>query len=166
MLIAGAWHGDLWGFVVWGAIHGLALIAHRLTVAVSDRLPPLQSFWSSVPGTLVAWALTQFTVFFSWIFFRLPNLENVGLAMRRLFGQSADVQFAQKVYLDSFGLNRPEIVLLLCGLFALMGVAYAMQRRLKLQISWPIKVFLLPICFYLAWTLAPDAATPYIYFEF
>ena len=86
--------------------------------------------------------------------------------MRHLFGHSADIQFAQKVYQESFGLNRPQISLLLLGIVSLMGVAYGVQRGLKLQISWPVKVLLLPICFYLAWVLAPSEASPYIYFDF
>jgi alginate O-acetyltransferase complex protein AlgI len=29
MLLGGLWHGAAWGFVVWGAMHGVALVAHR-----------------------------------------------------------------------------------------------------------------------------------------
>lgn len=166
MLIAGVWHGDRWGFIVWGAIHGLALIVHRLNISLSERVKPLAVFWASVPGIVVAWAITMLTVFFSWIFFRLPNLSDAGLAMSHLFGHSADIQFAQKVYYESSGLSRPQIVLMLVGLVGMIGFTYAIQRGLKLQISWPIKVFLLPICFFLAWVLAPAEAAPYIYFDF
>ncbi len=38
MLIAGMWHGSAWGFVVWGGFHGLALVVHRLTDVLSDRM--------------------------------------------------------------------------------------------------------------------------------
>jgi len=41
MLIAGIWHGAAWGFVVWGGLHGFALIAHRLTDALTQRSPLL-----------------------------------------------------------------------------------------------------------------------------
>ncbi|MEM9151839.1 MAG: MBOAT family O-acyltransferase, partial [Cyanobacteria bacterium P01_F01_bin.3] len=166
MLIAGAWHGDRWGFIVWGAIHGVALIVHRVTTVASEKSTVLERFWKSMPGAVLAWSLTQLTVFFSWIFFRLPNLTDASLAMSRLFGHRADVQFAQKVYVDSSGLSRPQLVLLLCALMGSMGVAYAVQRGLKLQISWPIKMLLLPLCFFLAWVLAPDMASPFIYFDF
>jgi alginate O-acetyltransferase complex protein AlgI len=166
MLIAGVWHGDRAGFIVWGAIHGLALIVHRLTDELSERSQGLARFWTSVLGIFFAWLVTQLTVFFSWIFFRLPNLNDAGLAVRHLFAHAADVQFAQKVYQESFGLNRPQISLLLAGVVGLMAIAYTVQQRLKLQISWPVKVLLLPICFYLAWVLAPSEASPYIYFDF
>ncbi|MEL6456568.1 MAG: MBOAT family O-acyltransferase, partial [Cyanobacteria bacterium J06623_5] len=166
MLIAGVWHGDRWGFIVWGSIHGFALIAHRLSESLSARSEVAKSFWASIPGTLIAWTLTQITVFFSWIFFRLPNLSDASLALRHLFGHTADVQFAPKVYYESFALSRPQITLLLTGIVGVMGIAYAVQNGLKLQLSWPIKVLLLPVCFYLAWVLAPSEASPYIYFDF
>jgi alginate O-acetyltransferase complex protein AlgI len=166
MLIAGVWHGDRWGFIVWGAIHGLALIIHRLSDALSGRIKAFASFWASVPGAVLAWGLTQITVFFSWIFFRLPNLTDASLAIRHLVGHSADVQFAKKVYYESFGLSRPQITLLLAAIVGLMGFAYAIQRGLKLQLSWPVKVLLIPLCFYLAWVLAPSESSPYIYFDF
>ncbi len=166
MLAAGIWHGDRWGFIVWGAIHGLALIVYRLTVVLSARSKRVVAFWASLPGVAIAWSLTQLTVFSSWIFFRLPALSDASLAIRHLFGHAADIQFAQKVYYDSFSLGRSQISLLLVGIVALMGIAYGVQRGLKLQISWPIKILLLPICFYLAWVLAPSEASPYIYFDF
>ncbi|MBE9062496.1 MBOAT family protein [cf. Phormidesmis sp. LEGE 11477] len=166
MLIAGVWHGDRWGFVVWGAIHGFALIVHRLNGTLCDRVTPLQTFWQSRPGIVLAWAITQFTIFFSWIFFRLPNLNDASLAIQRLFGHRADIQFAQKVYLDSTGLSRSQLLILLISLVASMGIAYGVQQELKLQISWPIKVLLLPLCCFFAWVLAPDMASPFIYFDF
>ncbi|MEL6491126.1 MAG: MBOAT family protein [Cyanobacteria bacterium J06621_3] len=166
MLIAGVWHGDRWGFIVWGAIHGLALIAHRLTVVAGEKVGWLENFWASFPGSLLAWGLTQFVVFFSWIFFRLPNLNNASLAISHLFGHNADVQFAQKVYVDLSGMTRAQLTMQLFAIVGLMGVAYATQRGLKLQLSWPIKMLLLPLCAFLAWVLAPEMASPFIYFDF
>ncbi|HET9315760.1 MAG TPA: MBOAT family protein, partial [Vicinamibacteria bacterium] len=32
MLLGGLWHGAAWNFVLWGAFHGLLLVAHRLLV--------------------------------------------------------------------------------------------------------------------------------------
>ena len=30
MLVCGLWHGASWGFVIWGLLHGLALVAHKI----------------------------------------------------------------------------------------------------------------------------------------
>jgi D-alanyl-lipoteichoic acid acyltransferase DltB (MBOAT superfamily) len=30
MLLGGMWHGAGWTFIIWGALHGFYLIAHRV----------------------------------------------------------------------------------------------------------------------------------------
>jgi alginate O-acetyltransferase complex protein AlgI len=166
MLIAGIWHGAAWGFVVWGVLHGMALAVHRLTDAASKRSPQLQSWWQSTPGTLFAWGITQLMVFTSWIFFRLPNLRESSLVVQRLFGHPADIQFAQKVYVETLQIDRLHIALLLGLLTASMAMIYFVQKGLKLQLSWSVKILLVPLCLFAAWLLAPNEAPPYIYFDF
>jgi alginate O-acetyltransferase complex protein AlgI len=166
MAIAGVWHGDTWGFVIWGGIHGLALVGHRLNQATAQRSPLWQGLWQNPLGVVVSWLLTQGVVFFSWIFFRLPEPRQFTLALQKLWGVPGDVQFAQNVYLDSLGLGAAQLWGLLVILGILMGLAYGAQRGLKLQLNWPVKLLLVPLCLYVAWLLAPAEALPYIYFEF
>ena len=166
MLLAGIWHGDNWGFIVWGGLHGLALIMHRLTDSISKDLPWLQRWWTTIPGAIAGWVMTQTMVFTTWLFFRLPNLKDSGLAITRLWGHPADIQFAPKVYVEALQSDRPHITLMLMLLVAGMGIAYAVTRGLKLQLSWTAKLLLVPLCFYLAWLLAPNESAPYIYFDF
>jgi alginate O-acetyltransferase complex protein AlgI len=166
MLIAGIWHGAAWGFVVWGGLHGAALVIHRLTDTLSERSEALQKWWRSIPGTLVAWAITQFMVFTTWIVFRLPDLADAGLVFQRLFGHQADIQFAQKVYVEGLQIERFHLTCWLWLLVAAMGMAYGLNRGLKLQLAWTIKILLVPICLFAAWLLAPNETPPYIYFDF
>jgi alginate O-acetyltransferase complex protein AlgI len=166
MVIAGFWHGAAWGFIIWGTLHGIALAVHRLNAAWAEKYPVLKSFWSSVPGVAIAWLVTQFTVFGTWLFFRLPQWNQFSLAIQRLWGHSADVQFAQKVYMETLGFNRPQFTILLLGIMALMGLIYGIQRLLKLQLNWPVKLLLIPLCFFVAWILSPSETIPYIYFDF
>jgi alginate O-acetyltransferase complex protein AlgI len=166
MLITGIWHGAAWGFVVWGGLHGLAMVLHRLTDALSKRWQLLQGWWHSVPGVLLAWMLTQAMVFTTWIFFRLPDLRESGRVVQRLFGHTADVQFAQKVYVETLQTDRLHLALLLGLLLVAMTIAYFIHRHLKLQLHLSIKMLLIPICLFAAWLLAPNEAPPYIYFDF
>ncbi|MDV3351262.1 MBOAT family protein [Leptolyngbyaceae cyanobacterium CCMR0082] len=166
MLVAGIWHGDQWGFLVWGGLHGMALVIHRLNQTLADTRPRLKAFWGSWLGVMAAWAMTQLFVFLSWVPFRLPNLADVGLVANRFLSQAGDVQFAQKVYLESLGFSRGGVILILLGVAGIMALLHGFKYRLKLQISWPLKLMLIPAGFYLAWLLAPDQVVPYIYFEF
>jgi alginate O-acetyltransferase complex protein AlgI len=166
MLITGIWHGAAWGFVVWGGLHGLAMVLHRLTDALSKRWQLLQWWWQSVPGVLLAWVLTQAMVFTTWIFFRLPDLRESGRVVQHLFGHTADVQFAQKVYVETLQTDRLHLALLLGLIMVAMTIAYFVHRSLKLQLHLSIKMLLIPICLFAAWLLAPNEAPPYIYFDF
>jgi len=166
MLIAGIWHGAAWGFIVWGVYHGVALVIHRWTDALSDSVSTLKKWWQSIPGVIVAWLITQLMVFTSWIFFRLPNLRDSGWVITHLWGHQADVQFGEKVYLEAIGLQRGEIALLLGGIMIVMGLIFALHRGLKLQLNWPIKIMLVPLSIYAVWMLAPKESLPYIYFDF
>jgi alginate O-acetyltransferase complex protein AlgI len=166
MLLAGIWHGDAWGFIVWGVLHGLALIIHRLTDSLSRDWRWLAGWWRSLPGTVLAWMMTQSMVFMAWIFFRLPNLKDSGLVLQRLWGHPADIQFAPKIYGETLQSDRLEITVMIGLLFIGMGIAYSVSRGLKLQLSWVVKLLLVPVCIYLAWLLAPNESAPYIYFNY
>jgi len=166
MLVAGIWHGAAWGFILWGTLHGLALVIHRLNDALANRFRWLGYAWRSLPGVLLAWFLTQAMVFWTWIFFRLPDLNQSGWVIRHLWGRSADIQFSEKIYLETMGIDRLQFGLLLMAIFLGMGLAYLFNRSLKLSLNWPIKLFLVPLCLYLVWLLSSEGSVPYIYFDF
>jgi alginate O-acetyltransferase complex protein AlgI len=166
MLVAGLWHGAAWGFVLWGGWHGLALVVHRLVDVLAQRWMRLARFWATLPGQVVAWFSTQAAVFLAWILFRLPNWSQAELAFRKLWGTPADPQFTAKVYGEALQLDPTQIAGLL-GLLSLgMGLSYLVQRQLKVQLIWYLKLMLVPICLYAVWLFAPDGGARYIYFDF
>ncbi len=64
-LIGGIWHGASWMFVIWGALHGLALMAHRAWQQLGLRM------W-----TWLAWLLTFNFINITWVFFRATDMES------------------------------------------------------------------------------------------
>jgi len=58
-VLGGLWHGASWMFVIWGALHGAALVVHRIWRRLGLRMP-----------TPLAWLLTFCFVNITWIFFR------------------------------------------------------------------------------------------------
>ena len=67
MLLGGLWHGASWNFVIWGAIHGVALAIHRAAGGTAERRA------KSLVGTTWRWLLTMLVVAFAWVFFRAPD---------------------------------------------------------------------------------------------
>ena len=166
MLISGIWHGADWGYLVWGIIHGIALIVHRLTNILSEKIEPLALFWRSRWGIVCGWLLTQPFVFVAWIWFRLPNLSQSNLVFSHLWGYARDAQFATKVYVESIKLTDSQILLTLIALTISMIIAYAFDRLLKLNLNWHLKLVLIPVCLYIVSLLSPAESLAFIYFDF
>ncbi|HEY2712145.1 MAG TPA: MBOAT family O-acyltransferase [Chthoniobacterales bacterium] len=77
MLLGGLWHGAGWTFVIWGALHGGALILHRIWREV--RKPERAS--TSLTNSL-GWLVTLYWVCLAWTFFRAANLTTAGYVLR------------------------------------------------------------------------------------
>lgn len=166
MFLAGIWHGAAWGFVIWGCIHGLGLALHRLGEAIATRITFIKAFWASIPGTILAWLITQCLVFMAWIPFKLPDGQRANLLLSNLWNHQGDIQFGQKIYFEGLSMGRSYFVLLLTGLAIGMGTAYLIQRRWQLNLNWALKLAFVPLCFYTVWIFAPEGNVPYIYFDF
>ncbi|WP_310482725.1 MBOAT family O-acyltransferase [Chamaesiphon sp. VAR_48_metabat_403] len=166
MLISGLWHGADWGYIVWGAIHGIALVIHRLTQTLSERVAPLARFWQSSLGNICGWFSTQLLVCVAWIWFRLPNLSYSNLVFQHLWGYPRDAQFATKIYVESLKLADSQMLLILIGITLAMMFAYLLDRVLKLNFNWHLKLTLIPLCLYVVWLLSPAESLAFIYFDF
>ncbi len=74
-LIGGLWHGAGWTFIIWGLLHGIAIILHRIW--------QWQELKMSKP---LAWFLTFNFINITWIFFKAQNLEEAKNLLRSIFG--------------------------------------------------------------------------------
>jgi alginate O-acetyltransferase complex protein AlgI len=165
MVVAGIWHGANWGFVIWGIWHGLLLVGHRLVALLASRFVAFAALWQTLPGQLVAIAITQILVLISWIPFRLPNLLDTQIGFQHLWGKAGDPQFAYKIYVESLGLTPSQIAILLLVIVLGMFIAYRCDRS-RWHLHWPIKLFLVPLSLYLVALFSPQRALPFIYFDF
>ncbi|WP_298757696.1 MBOAT family O-acyltransferase [uncultured Psychroserpens sp.] len=74
MLLGGLWHGSSWNFVIWGAIHGIALAIEKFTFSKLN----IKNF--NVLGSI--WTFT--VVLLSWVFFRAQDLSSSMLIIKRI----------------------------------------------------------------------------------
>ena len=77
MLLGGLWHGGAWTFVIWGGLHGVALVVQREWARSTAHWPSAHSVmrW-------LAWPLTFYWVCVAWIFFRAVDLQHAFPALR------------------------------------------------------------------------------------
>jgi len=72
--LGGLWHGAGWTFVLWGALHGFAVVSQRGWNKLGLRLP-----------TPVAWFVTFMFVNITWVFFRASTLTDARLILGQMF---------------------------------------------------------------------------------
>lgn len=71
-VLGGLWHGASWMFVLWGTLHGIGLVIHRIWQQLHLPLPKA-----------LAWLLTFAFVNVTWVFFRAKTASD---ALRILHG--------------------------------------------------------------------------------
>ncbi len=73
-LIGGLWHGAAWTFVVWGALHGGAIVIHRIWKDLGLKM-----------NYLLAWVITFNFINITWVFFRAKEWEDAVKVLRSMF---------------------------------------------------------------------------------
>lgn len=66
MLLGGLWHGASWRFIIWGALHGMALTMHKFYRSRFPKKSKRSSTWKN----FIRVVITFHFVCFCWIFFR------------------------------------------------------------------------------------------------
>jgi alginate O-acetyltransferase complex protein AlgI len=156
-LISGFWHGASWNFVIWGAFHGLFLIADRIFLLRVYRTI------GKVPSIII----TYFIVLIGWVFFRTETLADAIDYLGSMFafsGNGADVVFGSKFYtimiiaiFFSFWGGFRKIEAWQEGLFA----EEQSNRNISLMILFSVLFFMISLA-----AITSSGFNPFIYFRF
>ncbi len=121
MLLGGLWHGAAWTFVLWGAIHGLALTINHLW---RDR------FGGTAMPAVLGRVLTFLTVLLAWVPFRAADLHEA-LAI-----------WSAMLRVDSLTLTRIDVVsaswiaLLMLAVWTLPNTQNLFERSVAGGFQW------------------------------
>jgi len=158
MLLGGLWHGAAWNFVLWGAWHGLGLLAHRWWSGHRAATGSQPGRPATVAGRVAAWLLTMLFVFYGWLLFRANSFALIA-AQTAALGN-----FACPVWIGSYLINLLAFTLPLVA----MQVWQAKTGNLLVPLTLPpwarygLQGALL-VCILLFWE---KESTPFIYFQF
>jgi alginate O-acetyltransferase complex protein AlgI len=71
MFLGGFWHGASWNFIVWGALHGIALAVHKIWMLLTGKaLGKINNRWWF---NAIAIFITFHFICFGWIFFKAAD---------------------------------------------------------------------------------------------
>jgi alginate O-acetyltransferase complex protein AlgI len=152
MLLGGLWHGAAWTFVIWGALHGIALLIHREWTRLTNGLER-----ANRAMRWLGWPITIYWVCLAWIFFRAHDLTRAVTTLK---------QFVLFRGGGSEHLHRWMLFVIV----ALAFVHWLNSRRWfgEPWRSWPAPIFAAAYGCTAALVLlfVPPNYTPFIYFQF
>ncbi|MBD3795481.1 MAG: MBOAT family protein, partial [Epsilonproteobacteria bacterium] len=97
--IGGIWHGASWMFIIWGSLHGFAIVIHRIYKDLGFRM-----------NSFLAWFLTINFINITWIFFRAKDMDSAIKVLSGMFGLNGWGDIKITNFLHNIG-NSIEITL-------------------------------------------------------
>ena len=90
-LIGGIWHGAGWTYVIWGLLHGFALVINRLWKKLNIKL-----------HSFVAWFITFNFVNITWVFFRAKSFQDALTVLEKMsnFSYLTDLLFNNQTFIS------------------------------------------------------------------
>ena len=153
MVLGGLWHGASFNFVIWGFLHGAALMIERTwNGLVASKSPKLG--WI---GPLLGGIVTFYWVNLAWIFFRAPTLS-----------ESVQMSFTYLTWQSSGSETLPINAWLLIGLLGLahwLGDRYDGLSRFA-RLSPMVFAMAFGVASAIALSFVPTGYRPFIYFQF
>src|SRR3954447_17981992 len=146
MLLGGLWHGAAWTFVLWGALHGAALVFERMFTP-----------WGRMPAWL-RWFVTFHVVVLAWILFRSPDLHIAGEVIAQLFSPGPATLWTLPVVLAVGGVIGLQLV----------PERWIENFRLRVEALNPVALGfgLAVVILVVGATVPSEGVPPFIYFQF
>jgi D-alanyl-lipoteichoic acid acyltransferase DltB (MBOAT superfamily) len=134
MLLGGLWHGASWNFIIWGALHGIALGIHKIWMLITGKASEKlnrQGWYKAI-----AIFITFHFVCFCWVFFKSADFAT-GMTMLHQIGYD----FSFSVWPEFFD-NYKWVI----GMILLAGILHAIPDGLADKLigrtgKWPLLAY-------------------------
>ena len=164
-MASGIWHGAGWNFVIWGVLHGICILIHRVWKNSERKM-----------NKLLGWFITINLVNIFWVFFRAETLNTALKVLKEMFSYKSLItivlEIEQKNNLmgmyqeikDRFTVNEIDITSLLFAVIItfLLNNTFNIVNSLKINIKNCFVVaflFSISICYF-------NGISNFLYFNF
>lgn len=164
MLLGGLWHGASIRFIVWGALHGMALIVHKLFMTLFPSKKVEAKKRGNVLGNFIAGALTFHFVAFCWIFFRAKDFDRALAVIQNISKVTIDLEQWQTIITG----YKHVFLLMLIGYiwhFLPENIINAMWKAFN-KTPLMAKAVILGFVYWVVYAIASAGPQPFIYFQF
>jgi D-alanyl-lipoteichoic acid acyltransferase DltB (MBOAT superfamily) len=157
LLLVGIWHGSSIMFVIWGALHGLALVVHK---AFQRGLRLIPDTWYTKPFSLL---ITAAFIIGSWAVFRSPDMNTALMLFRQIFSDFRPESISAFWSMRSTWL----LMLIVCSLLLCIRERYYNRLMIKFIYSpWLMKLLAFACAVQLAIEFHSSNITPFLYYNF
>jgi len=158
MLIGGLWHGAATRFVLWGGMHGIALVIDKIWQWIFrgvKRTSPI----AHLAGIIITFNFVSF----AWIFFRAGSMEDAGVMLSQIFSSFSPGNY--RVVLMAY---LPVLILIASGyiLHFLPVTVKEAYRGLFIRTPLVIKFLIVIGVAILLNKVGTEVLQPFIYFRF
>ena len=157
LLLVGIWHGSNIMFVIWGALHGLALATHKVFQRWLNLIP---STWITKS---VSFLFTAIFVVCCWAVFRSPDINTAYTIFRQIF-----TNFHPQS-IPAFWTMRSMWVLMIIVSCALLCIRERYYNRLMIKFiysPWLMKLLTFTCAVQLSIEFHSSNITPFLYYNF
>lgn len=165
MILGGLWHGASLKFVIWGALHGLGLVIHKLWSKMNLSLSKYYTSRSSknVFYRFISIFTTFHLVSFAWIFFRSKDMVN---ALDMISQITSNFQLALVPIMISSYYKIFLIILLGFSIHWLPSNFKENYRGWFIKSNIILKVLIVVIIVFILHQVKSSELQPFIYFQF
>ena len=163
MLLGGLWHGANLRFIVWGALHGMALALHKTYLELLGGKNTDSKSVGKRLMNVVFVLLTFHFVAFCWIFFRAKDFD-IALTIIHNIQQLSFNAAQWGAIVEGY---RNVLLLMLIG-FVWHFMPQRFNEQLKLffgRMPILLKATVLALTFWVVYATASSGAQPFIYFQ-
>jgi D-alanyl-lipoteichoic acid acyltransferase DltB (MBOAT superfamily) len=157
LLLVGIWHGSSIMFAIWGALHGVALVVHKVLQRWLCRIP---NTWITKPIFIL---LTSAFVVCSWAIFRSPNVETAHAIFKQIF-----FNFRPES-IRAFWTMRPTWLIMIFVYYLLLCIKERYYNRMMIKFiysPWLMKLLAFAFAVQLAIEFHTSNITPFLYYNF
>ncbi len=188
MLLGGLWHGASWNFVIWGGLHGLYLVVHKLGMTYLgtgggrkgawkketlrqyegedeskrvEHAEPLASRLFGRAKKLVNIVLTFHLVCFTWIFFRSDSFDTTRAYIAGLMDFHSF-----SIGIDIWLILRAIVPVIMLFFIEIMQTRKESHTFARTYPFWKEALFFLALLLIIILFGSFDEEVPFIYFQF
>lgn len=160
MVLGGLWHGADWTFVLWGFMHGVALVVHKIFLKYREKYQiSFRNELLKKIANIISITATYCFVCIGWIFFRAESVEQALVILKRIVTCAGGIH-----YIYSFTIIY-GVVIVLCHLYGVWkNNGQGMYPILKLDRFWSKVVVC--VVWGLIFVFSYQGDNAFVYFQF